>query len=102
MSETDIVERLRKAASDFEAMRVHSANMEDSDCEPHWSDQLEMDDASKAAFEAADLIASLRQERDAIREATINEAMALTERLWPEADDLLDEFRALSTAEVKP
>ncbi len=59
---TDIVERLRKAAEDFEQMRAHAANMVDSDCEPHWSEQQEMAEASLAAREAAAEIERLRKD----------------------------------------
>lgn len=55
----DIKSRLRKAADDFEAMRRHAANMIDSDCEPHWSEQTEMEEASITAVEAAAYIERL-------------------------------------------
>lgn len=55
----DIKSRLRKAADDFEAMRRHAANMIDSDCEPHWSEQTEMQEASITAVEAAAYIERL-------------------------------------------
>jgi hypothetical protein len=49
---SDIVERLQKAADDFEGIRAYSANDINSDCEPHWSDQVDMADASKAVLDA--------------------------------------------------
>ena len=58
----DIKSRLRKAADDVEAMRRHAANMIDSDCEPHWSEQTEMEEASITAVEAAAYIERLEVE----------------------------------------
>lgn len=57
---SDLVKRLRKAAMDFEGLGDWHANAEDSDCEPHQSIQGEMQEASKAAIEAADFIDALR------------------------------------------
>lgn len=59
---SDIVERLKKAARDFEGIRDHEGNMEDSDCEPHWSNYREMDDAGQSAIEGAAEIVRLRAE----------------------------------------
>jgi hypothetical protein len=57
---SDIIERLKKAAEDFEAMRTYSANDINSDCEPHYSDQIDMAEASQAAIDAAAEIERLR------------------------------------------
>jgi hypothetical protein len=57
----DLVERLKKAATDFEAMRAYEANAEDTDCEPHYSAEREMAEATIAARDAAKEIALLRQ-----------------------------------------
>jgi len=77
---TDIVERLRKAAEDFEQMRAHAANMVDSDCEPHWSEQQEMAEASLAAREAAAEIERLRQELADARDNALDIASAVAYR----------------------
>jgi hypothetical protein len=53
-----LVERLRKAADDFEACRQHHANAEGGGDEPHWSAQQEMAEASKAAKDAADFLST--------------------------------------------
>lgn len=55
-----LAERLRKATEDFEGARLYNANAEDSDCEPHWSAQKELADASKAAIEAADFLSTIQ------------------------------------------
>ena len=72
----DLIGRLRKAAVDFEGMRAYAANAEDSDCEPHYSDQSDMAEASISAIEAADAIAAkdaelakLREDNKRLREA---------------------------------
>lgn len=57
---SDITERLRKAAADFEAICGHEANMIDSDCEPHWSNQVELEEASQTALDAIAEIERLR------------------------------------------
>jgi len=51
-----LAKRLRAAAISFEGQRAWHANAIDGDCEPHDSWQIEMEDASKAAIEAADLL----------------------------------------------
>lgn len=51
-----LAERLRAAATSFEGQRAWHANAVDGDCEPHDSWQIEMDDASKAAIEAAEIL----------------------------------------------
>lgn len=103
MMQADIVERLRKAAMEFEAQRQYSANAEDSDCEPHWSDQPAMAEASASALEAAALIETLRSERDAIRAETVeakDKAYASTSvgpvlwsELWQDEVDLREGSR---------
>ncbi|ASP64432.1 hypothetical protein [Sinorhizobium meliloti] len=65
----DLVERLKEAASDFEAMRQYSANDIDSDSEPHYSAQMEMAAATEAALEAAAEIDRLRRELEEARKA---------------------------------
>lgn len=54
-----LAKRLRVAAESFEGQRQWHANAVDGDCEPHDSWQIEMDDGSKAAIEAACLIERL-------------------------------------------
>lgn len=51
-----LAKRLRVAAESFEGQRAWHANAIDGDCEPHDSWQIEMEDGSKAAIEAACLI----------------------------------------------
>ncbi len=57
---SDIIERLKKAAEDFEAIRAYSSNDINSDCEPHYSDQTDMAEASQAAIDAVAEIVKLR------------------------------------------
>lgn len=82
----DIKSRLRKAADDFEAMRRHAANMIDSDCEPHWSEQTEMEEASITAVEAAAYIERL--ETDA---ATLRKELAEARNKARDIDCFVDE-----------
>jgi hypothetical protein len=54
---------------------VYNANMEDGDCEPHRSAQQEMDEASKAAIEAADFLSASPSDARAVAREEIVAAM---------------------------
>ncbi|NEV75605.1 hypothetical protein DYI24_00740 [Rhodopseudomonas sp. BR0C11] len=60
---SDLAERLRAAAHEFEETREWHANCEDADCTPHQEYQVAMSEASKAAIEGAQEIARM-SERD--------------------------------------
>lgn len=65
----DLVERLTKAAGDFESLRDAFASHEDSDCEPYWSSQTDADNAAGACKEAAGAIEAQAAEISRLRDA---------------------------------
>ncbi|MGO7089418.1 hypothetical protein AB9E14_23370 [Rhizobium leguminosarum] len=104
---SDIVERLQKAADDFEGIRAYSANDINSDCEPHWSDQVDMADASKAVLDAIAHIEAQDLRIAETRAAALEEAAKVAdaakdmrERLFQENSASINASKAVQAEEI--